>query len=71
MIWSGEYSREWVRHFALFPRHVEEGQKVVWLQHYWRKYIPGDRLCIRCQLSEPKFISAHWITSATEPKETE
>ena len=67
MMWTGEYSREWGRRFALFPASVENSTKVVWLQYYWKKYVEGDQLCTRCQLSQTSHVSGHWITSATDP----
>jgi hypothetical protein len=70
MIWAGEFSEEWQRHFALFPTTVENSRKVVWLQYYWKRYIPGPHLCNKCNLSASTLIIGHWATSATNPNQT-
>lgn len=67
MIWPGEYSREWQRHFALFPTSVEQGTKVVWLGFYWKRYVPGPLLCEKCQLAREKMVIGHWETTAYNP----
>jgi len=67
MMWAGEYSIEWQRHYALFPTSVESSRKVVWLQFYWRRYVPGPHLCVKCALAQSDLVTGHWITSADNP----
>jgi hypothetical protein len=70
MMWSGEREQKWCRKFALIPTEVERGQKVVWLGYYWKRYIPGDLLCEKCQIEVSERVIGHWETSAINPIES-
>lgn len=68
MIWPGEYSQEWQRHFAWFPTSVNRGTKVVWLAPYWKRYVSAPRLCIKCMQKADIIEVGHWETTAFDPE---
>lgn len=68
MMWVGEYSRDWVKHFAVFPTAVENGTRTVWLQNFWRRYVPGGTLCEKCQIALSDRVVGHWQTTSSRPR---
>ena len=43
MEWKNEYSKTWVKRFALFPMYV--GNTTVWFGYYLERYVEKNHPC--------------------------